>query len=126
MKLLESFNIFFRKSGQAILTSDNVLQDVTKGYKRLFLSCQKVSTFFYNTLLKVERGLETWELIMNLSRSFNMLLWKSGQVVITRYNALQRVTNNYIRFRNMETKYKVVKNLQIFSLGKLISSDKKL
>ena len=74
MKLLESFNIFFRKSGQAILTSDNVLQDVTKDYKGLFLSCQKVSTFFYNTLLKVERGLETWELIMNLSRSFNMLL----------------------------------------------------
>lgn len=34
---------------------------------------------------------------MNLSRSFNMLLWKSGQVVITKYNVL-RVTDNYIRY----------------------------
>ena len=51
---------------------------------------------------------------MKFSRSFNMLLWKSGQVVITRYNALQRVTNGYKRSGNLVIKYKVVETFKLF------------
>ena len=57
----------------------------------------------YNTLLKVTRDLGRW-----WSRILKVFFQRTGQVVITSYNALKDVTKGYNGFRNLAPNYKVI------------------
>ena len=58
---------------------------------------------YYNTLLKVTRDLRPWQ-----SKVLKASFQRSGQNVITSYNALQRLTTGYNTFRALVTNHKVI------------------